>query len=166
MKSGRRWATGNTFHFGIGQAIAVTPLQMAVATSIIANGGKLVHPHIVKYDENQVKDASLLPRKLNISEHALKVVKKAMWAVVNEHGTGRSCKLNSVEVCGKSGSADWKKGAPTHAWFTSFAPAENPQLMVVIIVEQGNFGGSTCGPIAKRIYKAFFNLPEDENAVG
>ncbi|MHC4870250.1 MAG: peptidoglycan D,D-transpeptidase FtsI family protein [Planctomycetota bacterium] len=165
-KTGRRWSTGNTFHMSIGQGVAFTPLQMAVAVSAIANGGKVVKPHLLHFENNQENKLNNPKSNLNIPKESLEVVRQAMWAVVNENGTGKKCHLKAMAVSGKSGSADWKRGEPTHAWFTAYAPSENPQLVVVIIVPRGDFGGKTCAPIAREIIKMYFNLPDSNDAVG
>ncbi|MCX7935972.1 MAG: penicillin-binding transpeptidase domain-containing protein, partial [Planctomycetota bacterium] len=160
--SGRGWALGNTYHLSIGQGpIAVTPLQIAVATAAIANGGKVVRPHLI-YDPAQPEYDE--PRAiLKISPAALAAVRQGMWQVVQENrGTGKEARLAGLAIAGKTGSAEWRKGQPTHAWFACYAPADNPQVVCVILVPEGNFGGHTCAPIARRILALYFNLPEEE----
>lgn len=165
-RTGYHWATGNTFHMSIGQGIAVTPLQMAVAVSAIANGGKIVKPHILSLTGKGKEEMDSPLRTLDIPQKALDTVRKAMWGVVNDRGTGRRCHFDSMEISGKSGSADWKRGEPTHAWFVAYAPSNNPQLVVIVLVPKGDLGGSTCAPIARKIFKMYFNLPDEKNAVG
>jgi cell division protein FtsI/penicillin-binding protein 2 len=164
-RSGIGWSTGATYHLAIGQGIAVTPVQLAVAVAAIANGGKVVRPHLWRPADPEMRARLNEPeRRLPLREEAMEVVRRGMWKVVNDeqYGSGRRGRIAQLEFAGKTGSADWKKGAPTHAVFVSFAPAENPQVALVVLVEQGNFGGRTCAPIAREIYRAFFDLPETE----
>jgi len=159
--TGRGWGLGSTFHFGIGQGIAVTPIQMAVAVSAIANGGAVVRPHLLA-DERLDRPR----RRLNLSEQALQVVRDGMKAVVNDNGTGRRAAFDTLTVAGKSGTADWKQDARTHAWFVAYAPVEDPQIVVVLIIPEGGLGGSTCAPIVKRILAEYFDIHETEGGVG
>ncbi|MBN1258087.1 MAG: hypothetical protein JXA52_10330 [Planctomycetes bacterium] len=173
LASGYRWSIGNTFHLSIGQEIAVTPIQMAVAVSAIANGGKIVRPHLLAGIEDATPEEmetlavfNQPVKNLELTQTAIKTVRQGMWKVVNEEGTGRRCRIASLEICGKSGSADWKQDEPTHAWFVAYAPAEDPQVVAVIVVPEGNLGGRTCAPIIKDIMKVYFDLPDFDDGVG
>ncbi len=165
-RTGRGWATGNTFHMSIGQGTAFTPMEMAVAISAIANGGKIIRPHLIALQGKEKASMDKPLHTINVSDYALKVVRKAMWGVVNERGTGRRCAFKTMAVSGKSGSADWKKGEPTHAWFVAYAPSENPQIVAILIIPRGNLGGGTCSPIVRKILKMYFDLPDESNTVG
>lgn len=171
--TGVGWSLGATYHFSIGQRIAITPLQLAVAVSAIANGGTVVQPHLLSAIDNptpeQARRLARLrrpQRTVDLPPEALETVRRGMWKVVNGRGTGRRCRLDAIEVCGKSGSADWKRGEPTHAWFTAYAPADQPQIVAAVVVPEGDLGGATCAPIVRRLLEAFFEIPATRGAVG
>ncbi len=160
--TGRRWSLGETYHYAIGQgAVDVTPLQIAVAYAAIANGGRIVRPHL----RQDPKDPALNePLKLfNIDPEALAAVRRGMWKVVNEYGGTaygeERVHLPGCDVAGKTGSAQHTKG--THAWFACFAPVENPAVVCVVLVPYGNHGGATCGPIADKILHEFLEIPTE-----
>ncbi len=155
------WYAGETISVAIGQGpMLLTPLQMAEMTAVVANGGYRVTPHLV---------ANLPyppPQKTDLDPHALEVVRQGLWAVVNEpggtaFGTGFP---RAAEVAGKTGSVQViaqkvRTKAETlpfkyrdHGWFTSFAPAEAPRLVVSVFVEHGG-SGHNAAPIAKAIYQ-------------
>ena len=79
-----------------------------------------------------------------------------MRAVVTE-GTGSKLKNDQYTVAGKTGSAEFETGKETHAWFTGYAPAENPQLAVSVIVEEGGSGGAAAAPIARAVFDNWFS---------
>ncbi|MFH0911526.1 MAG: penicillin-binding transpeptidase domain-containing protein [Planctomycetota bacterium] len=127
----------------------------------IANGGTIVRPHL-RLDERLESPL----RQLNLPSRAIETVRKGMWAVVNERGTGQRAAFKTLEVCGKSGTADWRKGATPHAWFAAYAPMDDPQIVAVVLIPEGDLGGATCAPIVKRLLEAYFNIHEGEGAVG
>ena len=162
------WVPGDTANLCIGQGpIDVTPLQMAVMTAAIANGGKVLYPRLVDRIEpvdpaSEDKPVFFEPGRirddLGVKPGSLKLVKEAMLAdVEDEEGTGRASGVPGIRVCGKTGTAQvtnskgYVVGQTT--WFVSFAPYENPGYVVVVMVENGVFGGSTCAPVAKKIYE-------------
>lgn len=170
------WATGDTYNLAIGQGfILVTPLQLLNATAAVANGGTLYRPQIVY----QVTDAdgrvirSFAPeviRQVPVSEENLAVVREGMRMAV-EWGTARRAKLPGIEVAGKTGSAEYpgppvddEGHLPTHAWFTAFAPVENPEIALVIFVAGGGEGSTIAVPIAAEILRYYFGLPEPQPA--
>jgi len=172
--TGRGWAKGNTYHIGIGQGpITVTPLQMAVAFSAIANGGRIVQPHVVHGDP-----ALDQPRaELGLDPEHLRTIREGLWRVVQgpedtdafRHGTAeRAGRIPGLEYAGKTGSAEWQKSKDTHAWFACYAPFEKPEVVCVVLVPEGKYGGSTCAPIARRILMDFFDIQETEedSAIG
>ena len=161
------WLEGDTANICIGQGrMAVTPIQMAVVTAAIANGGKVLRPRLV--DRVEPPDPSLggqtnyLPKvevrdELGVSARNLKIVRDAMLADVEDpHGTGVKAAVPGVRICGKTGTAEVKNaaGASKITWFISFAPYESPRYAVVVMVESGTFGGITCAPVAREIYLA------------
>nr|MBC8264885.1 penicillin-binding protein 2 [Anaerolineales bacterium] len=165
------WATGDTYNVAIGQGfILVTPLQLLNASAAVANGGTLYRPQIVY----QVTDAdgqvirSFAPEVLGqvpVSEENLATVREGMRAVV-EWGTARGANLEGIAVAGKTGTAEYpgprdEEGhLPTHAWFTAFAPAEEPEIALMVFVAGGGEGSTTAVPIATKILRYYFGIPE------
>ncbi len=168
--TGRGWSTGNTYHLSIGQGpITVTPLQLAVATAAIANGGKIVRPHLLLDDP-----ALDQPRaEISMDSASLDVVRRGMWKVVQgdfgpgRRGTARRGRIASMEYAGKTGSAQWRND--THAWFSCYAPFDKPEVVCVVLIPAGGHGGSTCAPIARQILMDFFGIDDSDkqgDAVG
>lgn len=155
---------------GVGQGeVAVTPLQMALVAEAIANGGEIKEPHVGKEirdsDDNLVRriepDGKEWKTATNPSTAA--AVSAMMQAVV-ERGTGTAAQLPGVKVAGKTGTAQHAGGGNPHAWFIGFAPADNPQYAVAVLVEQGgNFGseatgGQVAAPIAARMLRVALGI--------
>jgi len=156
------WYPGETVSVAIGQGqVSVTPLQLVRMVSVIANGGRLVHPHLVRGGE-----ADEPPVPLGIHPETLAVVRDGMKAVV-AGGTGWRARLSQVDVCGKTGSAqvvassrlERSQDDPSllpHGWFVAFAPAENPEVAVAVLVEHGGSGGGAAAPVAREILARYF----------
>jgi penicillin-binding protein 2 len=163
----QRWYPGETISVSIGQGpVLVTPLQMAELTSIVANGGLRVVPHLVK-------DAKLPPpERVDLDPEALRIVRGGMIGVVNEPGGTAygSARLPGIEIAGKSGTVQVIAQAQRteehnlpfkyrdHAWFTSFAPADNPELVVTVFAEHGGGGSKVAAPIAQALYAKYFGI--------
>jgi len=167
--SGPGWFDGDTANLCIGQGpIAVTPLQMAVVTAALANGGKVFWPRLVDRIEppDQAVGAAVvrfpsgrLRDELHVSARNLRLLHDAMLADVEDpEGTGRAAAVPGLRICGKTGTAqvtDEHNRLVGHtAWFISFAPYERPRYAVVVMVEGGGSGGGTCAPVAREIYTA------------
>ncbi len=171
------WQEGETMSVAIGQGFnLVTPLQICQMTATLANGGTRYRPQLIAeiIDESgEVKK----PFKAIVDGHALGSAKSLAYiraglvAAVNEkHGTGGVAKLDSILVGGKTGTAQvvklaqYRHIAPDdipykyrdHAWFTSFAPADKPEIAITVLVEHGRHGGSGAAPIAKAILQEYF----------
>ena len=169
-KNGRSaWFDGETANFCIGQgSIDVTPLQMAIMTAAIANGGKVLWPRLVDRivpqdsttGEGVVTNAHTRIRDdLGVNPRNLEIIREAMLADVEDReGTGRAAAVSGMRICGKTGTAqvtNSRNQVVDHiTWFVSFAPYERPRYVVVAMVESGLSGGGTCGPIAQKIYRA------------
>lgn len=164
-----RWFDGDTANLCIGQGqIAVTPLQMAVMTAAFANGGKVLWPRLVDRIEPQAQATGEKPMQyptarardeLGVRAANLQIVREAMLADVEDpEGTGRAAAVLGLRICGKTGTAEVMNErnqiVDRTTWFISFAPFEKPRFAVVVMVESGNFGGTTCAPIAHDIYLA------------
>lgn len=151
------WYIGDTYHFAIGQGdVLVTPLQMAHATATIANGGTRYKPHIVTGFRNQSGDfaeVEVLSSKLDIvTEEQINVVRGGMRRVVTD-GSARRLSLLPVSSAGKTGTAQWSRDGEPHAWFVAFAPFRNPEIAIVVLVEEGGEGGIIATPIAYEILR-------------
>lgn len=151
------WYPGDTLHLAIGQGdVLVTPLQAASVVCAVANGGTLLMPRIVRLMEDskgnilKTFSAKILRNRL-LSPLDYQLLREGLRRVVAE-GTARLARSRWFEVAGKTGTAQNPHGR-SHAWFAGFAPVDNPQVVVVVFVEQGGAGGSIAGPIAKRSLK-------------
>ena len=184
------WAAGDVANLCIGQGeITVTPLQMAVMTVAVANGGKVLQPRLVTrvhsrqafgQAQNQVIPVKVLD-DLNLKPETVALMHKAMLAdVADRDGSGRAARVSGLAIGGKTGTA--QKMVPTGkfhprsgvrlfrtdhiTWFVSFAPVESPRYVVVVMVESGESGASTCAPIAGRIYRAIHDLERQRKKGG
>jgi cell division protein FtsI/penicillin-binding protein 2 len=167
--AGRRgmtsWTDGDSCNVAIGQgALVVTPLQAAVAMAAIANGGTVVHPHLVaEMTPPAAEGEDQLPAnhrrwRLPLAEgsRSLDRVRDAMVAVVNELGTGQRARLPQVLVAGKTGSAENPHGPQTHAWFCGFAPASDPTVAFAVVLENAGHGGAQAAPVARKVLEVLF----------
>jgi penicillin-binding protein 2 len=152
---GESWYVGDTYHVAIGQGdVMVTPLQIARMTAAFANGGKLVKPHLVaQVGGVDVRDgASAVPV---VAADAIEVVREGMRETVLS-GSARSFASLPWAVAAKTGTAQWNSRKPTHAWFTSFAPYDNPEIVVTVVIEEGGEGSTAAAPVARAIYQRYF----------
>jgi penicillin-binding protein 2 len=170
------WHDGDTANICIGQGeIAVTPMQMAVAYSAIANGGTVLWPRLVERIEPQDPasgetatnfPSGLVRDEIGVSARNLKIMHDAMLAETVE-GTGKPAQVPGLQICGKTGTAEVMNSRNERigrtTWFASFAPYEHPRYAVVVMVENGTFGGPTCAPIAHDIYE---EILKKENSGG
>jgi penicillin-binding protein 2 len=176
------WTDGDTANLCIGQGwIDVTPLQMCVVASALANGGKVLWPRLVdrivpqdplaggqavEFPKGRVRD------NIGVKASSLRRLHEAMLDdTENAEGTAytafRGSQLNTqLRVCGKTGTAQNEvNGAITHTtWFLSFAPYEHPHYAVVVMVEMnvGGSGGGTCAPIAREVYEAILKTEQSK----
>lgn len=156
------WYIGNTYHFSIGQGdLLVTPLQMLNATATIANGGILYQPHLVSQirnsnDEIVEEIEKVVIRQDFIDDYNLKIVRQGMRQAVT-NGSARRLNLLNFKVAGKTGTAQWSSQRNPHAWFSGFAPYENPEIAFVILVEEGREGSEVSVSIAFDILNWYFN---------
>jgi penicillin-binding protein 2 len=160
-KRGQDWYLGETFNASIGQGyVAVTPIQLALMTAAVSNGGSVLQPTLIK-DPKEIHTRS----KMNLDPKALQLLRDGLSAVVNEDGgTARAAASTIVKIGGKSGTAQVvskKKGLAgeqfiDHAWFVAFAPVDKPEIALSVFVEHGGHGGSTAAPLAKKAIEAYF----------
>jgi penicillin-binding protein 2 len=173
------WHAGDTANLCIGQGeIAVTPLQMTVLISAIANGGTVLWPRLVDRFESQDPNspappqqfpAGLVRDQLNLHPRSLQIVRRAMLADVQDSdGSGTKAAVPGLTICGKTGTAqvqdEHNHTIGHNYWFASFAPYEKPKYAVLVMVqstEESGSGGLICGPIAHDIYQ---EILDKENA--
>ncbi len=170
----RGWHPGETANLCIGQgAIAVTPLQMAVMVAAVANGGTVFKPRIAARTEPQGPFADrsvkrypegIVRGRVNVSRRVIDIIHEGMLMDVEwEDGTGHSARVAGYSIGGKTGSAETDKRIDGRkikdTWFASFAPVEDPQYAVVVLVVDGISGGDSCAPVARRIYEVLRDLP-------
>ncbi len=158
----RIWYEGYSVNLSIGQGyLAVTPLQLAVAYSALANGGKVVRPHVASA---VVSAAGRVLRRLRFPPAAHLKLTDA-WAIrqglydAAHAGNGTSAAVFGsfpIPVAGKTGTAQTPHGSD-HSWYASWAPAAHPRLVVVVLIEHGGFGVESAAPAAREIYSAFFH---------
>ncbi|MGN0248878.1 MAG: peptidoglycan D,D-transpeptidase FtsI family protein [Lachnospiraceae bacterium] len=145
----------------IGQGTTqITPLHLNMITNAIANDGVLMKPYLVdrveNYEGSVIKQFSPNTYKKLLSQEESDILTGLMQEVVNS-GTGTKLSGLSYTAAGKTGSAEYNAvKTDSHAWFTGFAPAEDPQICVTIIIEGAGSGGDYAVPIAKRIFDAYF----------
>ena len=179
-RTGVAWQRGETISVAIGQGYnLVSPLQMLVLTSAVANGGIRYKPLILKTIETAegkiISDDSLhakreIAGKLPASRQTLEIVKKGLWEAVNgRKGTATIARIDGIAISGKTGTAqvvgrqqdedsdeeDRAYHLKPHAWFVAFAPSDEPQIAVVVVVEHGGHGSSTAAPIARELIKTY-----------
>ncbi|MFZ2189697.1 MAG: penicillin-binding protein 2 [Candidatus Magasanikiibacteriota bacterium] len=153
-----RWYVGDTYNLSIGQGdLIVTPLQIANMTATIANGGTIYKPQIVKsaVDPITKEEQTISPEIINknfIDEKNINIVRLGMRDCVI-YGSCRRLALLPFTSAGKTGTAQWNSNKENHAWFTSFAPFDNPEIVVTIMVEEGGEGSSISAPIAYEFYQ-------------
>ena len=161
------WYLGDSYHLAIGQGdFLTTPLQIADAIAAIANGGELLKPHFAiketDYQGKVIKEFDKeVVKKDFIDSYNLQVVREGMRQGVIS-GSSRSLNDLPVEVAGKTGTAQFGNEDKTHAWFVSFAPYNNPKIVLVVLLEAGGEGSSNAVPVAKEILNWYFNQPQNQ----
>ncbi len=179
------WLTGDTYNMSIGQGFVLsTPLQMASATAAIANRGHLYRPQLVEKitdaDGNVVgKLEPDLIRDVSVDAANLDTVREGMYGAINwPQGTATKVKVSGVVIAGKTGTAEFfrdnnkdhqpdrddKGNLPTHAWFTSFAPYVDPEIVVTVFVANGGEGSAVAAPIATKVLEAYFHGQGEQQA--
>lgn len=165
------WYIGDTYHASIGQGdVLVTPLQIAQITALIANGGTFYEPHVVqnilKNDGGIYQEIKPKPKnEYSLDKKTAEIMRMAMRETVLS-GSGRLLGDLSVTSAGKTGTAQSMSGLEnTHAWFTSFAPYEKPQIALTVLIEKGGGGDLVAVPIAKDIYNWYFGGRNKQNLI-
>ncbi|MFO7832209.1 MAG: penicillin-binding protein 2, partial [Desulfuromonadaceae bacterium] len=183
------WYRGETAISGIGQGyVLTTPMQLALMTATVANGGTLYRPHIVKNVSTNISTQETESRaevlhKSTIPQEAIAQVQASLEAVVHDpRGTGRSCRIDGLRIAGKTGTAQVISLAADdeediseeeiiymhrdHALFIAYAPADNPEIATAVIVEHGEHASKTAIPVTRALLLEYFDLEEPSQTVG
>jgi penicillin-binding protein 2 len=161
---GEEWYLAETFDAAIGQGFQlVTPLQIAMVMSEVANGGHRYRPYLVSkiVNSNNETVQTFSPEEVGsvqLSEKTLTLIRDALHSVAQEGGTADYVFRGfPISVAAKTGTAENPHGED-HGWFVAYAPFEDPQVVVAVIVEQGSYGATSAAPIARKILEAVFNI--------
>lgn len=157
------WYTGDTYHLAIGQGdLTTTPLQVAQFTAYFANGGKIYRPHLVKEiteaggEKFHNTEISITKENL-VNSDVVRIVRDGMRQTVTA-GSARSINaVVPVAVAGKTGTAQWSSKKDPQAWFTAFAPFDNPNIVITILVEEGKEGSTAAVPVAREFLKWYYS---------
>jgi len=155
------WYLGDTYNVSIGQGnLLVSPIQMVRAVATIANGGKLMEPQfvqkIVDSHGNVIKEYSPAIANGQVAEPSvIEAVQRGMRKTVLE-GSARQLQDLPVSVAGKTGTAQFFGNQKTHAWFECYAPYENPEIAIVVLIEGGGAGNEIAAPIAQKILNYYY----------
>ncbi|MBI4122671.1 MAG: penicillin-binding protein 2 [Parcubacteria group bacterium] len=157
---GERWYLGDTYHLAIGQGdILATPLQIASVTAAIANRGTLYSPRLAKEfarPDGAIRTIEPVVQKERVaSSAAIDTVRDGLRAAVTS-GSALSLSTVPVPLAGKTGTAQYSQEGKPHAWFTGFGPFDNPELVVTVLVEQGEESSRAATPVAKKIFEWYF----------
>jgi penicillin-binding protein 2 len=155
------WFPGNTIQMSIGQGyLLTTPIQMLNLTCAMATNGTVYQPHLLYQilDERtgQPRMEYRLEELLTVpfQKDDISLVKKSLEQVVESTGgTGKKARISGIEIAGKTGTSENPHGE-NHAWFTAYAPVEDPRVAIIVLVENGGEGGVVAAPIAKRVIEA------------
>jgi len=160
-----KWYIGDTYHVSIGQGdVLATPLQIAVYTAVIANGGKLFQPQVVDkiIDLNGDVIEDIKPKIIRenfIDMENMKWIQKGMRENVVS-GSGVALASLPVKAAGKTGTAQYAMNKKTHAWYTVYAPYDDPEIAMAIIIEGGGEGHAAAVPVAKEVLEWYFEENE------
>ncbi len=163
------WWQGDTINMAIGQGpLWVTPVQLAVYVAAVANSGTIYKPYIVDSvvspsGEKLYQAVVTKKGEVKMPEQVWRLLHIGLEEVVL-NGTGRGCYFNNLKVAGKTGTAQNPHGQD-HAWFIAYAPADNPELAIAVIVENGGHGGTAAVPIARKMFETYFKLNEPVKAI-
>ena len=165
----QKWYAGETISVAIGQgAVVTTPLQLARTIGGIAMGGVFKQPHLL------MTNGTVAEQHFSLSEDTTEKVTQAMWGVVNEGGTAAGVRLEGVELCGKTGSAQVisseglkrvrrQRQFKDNAWFVGYAPRRNPEIVVSVLVQEGEHGASVAAPLARDVIRAYYDKKSRRN---
>ncbi len=155
-----QWTRGNLISLAIGQGeLSVTPLQMAVYAMLFANKGEYHRPHLVShiYDSHsrRISELSYETGNIHLSERTWEIIRRGMNKVVDaDGGTGRRAQIRGISSAGKTGTSQNPHGEG-HAWHIGFAPYDNPQIAIAVVIENVGYGGVHAAPVAGRLIEQY-----------
>jgi penicillin-binding protein 2 len=158
------WLPGDTVNMAIGQGdLLVSPLQLAAAYGGIANGGAVMKPHVLDEVRDGQGDAVHVVEpevayQVDVSEANLGVMERGLRGVITDGTAKTAFRGLDLEVVGKTGTAE-VAGSDDYAWFVGYAPADDPQYVVAVVIEEGGHGGTVAAPAVREILSALFGLP-------
>lgn len=155
----RRWGLGDLISLGVGQGmVSVSPLQMAVATASLANGGYRVQPHLVsaiRHLDGEIQYTNPEIKKIDwIQAGNLEIIKEAMKAALLDGGSRYYGAIPGIEIAGKTGTSQNPHGE-NHGWFIAYAPADDPQIAIAVLMENSGFGSVSATPIASLLIEQY-----------
>lgn len=156
-----KWAKGWTISLGIGQGeLGVTVTQLAKYAAIIANDGKTKTPHLVKgyinSDNREFSPFEFDDIEVGVSQKTFDLVKQGMFKVVNGDGSAKNIRNSKIAIAGKTGTSQNPHG-DEHALFIGFAPFDNPEIAVAVLVENVGYGSTHAAPIARDVILGYLN---------
>ncbi len=164
------WYPGETISVSIGQGqVLATPIQIARMMAVIANGGKLVQPHIVRLVSGKPVGYES-PRSLGFKPSTLAAIRRGLYMAVNAGGSAQRAQIADLTVAGKTGSAQVVSSSKLRkdvdsiqprAWFAGFAPLDNPRIALAVLVDHGGSGGTAAALVALAIFEKFFGRSAD-----
>jgi len=171
-RTGEPWYAGDSYINSIGQGfVLVSPIQACQMMSVIANGGTLYRPQLLKQTRNRETGAvNVFPQearnKITLNPEVLQSIREALIGVVNEPGgTAHGAATPLGTVAGKTGTAQviaqkvagrkLSEDTQDHAWFVSYAPADHPKIAVAVLVEHGGHGGAAAAPVARKVIEEY-----------
>jgi len=161
-----KWTQGLVLNDIIGQGeYLATVLQMCRVAAAVANGGFLVQPHVIKEIEGESNRVYQKKKIRHLTPQMDNYLRRAMLGVVQDQdGTARSSKIKGLKTAGKTGTAQNPHGED-HSWFIGYAPADEPEISIAIVVENAGHGGSVAAPISRDFYLDYFRVGAADSIV-
>lgn len=150
------WYAGDTVTMSIGQGLVLaTPLEAAVMTATIANGGNRVKPHLLA---SQTNTALTKPVSTGMKPETVRVIQDGLIGVVQSGTAAQVLNDGSIPLtAGKTGTSE-VQGQESHSWYVAYGPANKPEIAIAVVVENGGFGAKAAAPVAREIFRTYFSL--------
>lgn len=152
-----KWYNGESVNMSIGQGwVQVTPIQAALMTATVANGGRVVRPKLLRPPgAEEAQDPGIQNRWSPETWHMLRSALKECV----DAGTCGAARIPGITTAGKTGSAQAGKIGKTHGWFVAYSPTDKPRIAMAILLEKAGHGGSVAAPVANKLLRQFYGLP-------